>query len=195
MKHIKDADFIRAEVPMTKFNVRNLDIAYLNIERGDRFLDIGGGTGSVSIEAALNGAAVTTVEYDDAACPLIKSNAEKFNVKINLIQGKAPAVLLQKKYESVMFDKCFIGGSSGELKHIFEYLEIHLEAGGILCGNFILIKNINECLALLKKFAYGSIEVNLIQTAAMGKAGLFKSENPVYIVKAVKCVQADTVLT
>ena len=55
MKNIKDEDFIRADIPMTKFNIRNLSIAYLQIEAGDIFLDIGSGTGSVSIQAALHG--------------------------------------------------------------------------------------------------------------------------------------------
>ncbi|MEL3913683.1 precorrin-6Y C5,15-methyltransferase (decarboxylating) subunit CbiT [Treponema pedis] len=186
MKNIKDSEFIRSTVPMTKFNIRNLSIAYLNIEAGDEFLDIGGGTGSVSVEAALNGANVTAVETDDEACALIKSNAEKFGVKINLIKGKAPEILLKKEYAHLKFNKCFIGGSSGELKNIFTYLENGLEKNGILCADFILIKNLNECLDLLKQFNYTDTEVNLIQTASMGKAGLFKGENPVYIVKGIK---------
>ena len=40
---------------MTKFNTRILTVAYLSIEEGDKLLDIGAGTGSVSIEAGLQG--------------------------------------------------------------------------------------------------------------------------------------------
>ena len=47
---------------MTKFNIRILNMAYLSIEKGDRLLDIGAGTGSISIEAALQGAKVWAVE-------------------------------------------------------------------------------------------------------------------------------------
>ncbi len=186
MKNIKDAEFIRSEIPMTKFNIRNLSLAYLQIEKDDRFIDIGGGTGSISVEAALQGAHVTTVEFDNEACILIHKNAKKFNTVLNIIEGKAPDILLNEKYTMLKFNKCFIGGSLGELKNIFKYLEEHLEAGGILCGNFIIIKNLCEFLELAKEFNYKELEVNLIQTAAMGKAGLFKGENPVYIAKAVK---------
>lgn len=186
MKNIKDTEFIRSEIPMTKFNVRNLSLAYLQMEKDDRFLDIGGGTGSIAVEAALQGAKVTTVEFDIAACSLIHKNAKKFNIALQLIAGKAPDILLHEKYTMLTFNKCFIGGSLGELKNIFKYLEKHLEAGGILCGNFILIKNLSEFLELANEFNYKEIEVNLIQTAAMGKAGLFKGENPVYIAKAIK---------
>lgn len=186
MKNIKDSDFIRSEIPMTKFNIRNLSLAYLQIEKDDRFLDIGGGTGSISVEAALQGANVTTVEFNNEACALIHKNAKKFNSTLQLITGKAPDILLHENYKMLTFNKCFIGGSLGELKNIFKYLEEHLEAGGILCGNFILIKNLSEFLAFAKEFNYREIEVNLIQTAAMGKTGLFKGENPVYIAKAMK---------
>ena len=87
MKWIKDEDFIRGNIPMTKFNVRVLTLGYLEIEEGDKFLDIGAGTGSVSIEAALHGANTCVIEREEEGIELIKSNAEKFNVNINIIKG------------------------------------------------------------------------------------------------------------
>ena len=71
-------------------------------------------------------------------------------------------------------------------KNIFNYLEGRLKKGGIICANFILIKNLNEFLELLPKYGYTEIEADLIQTASMGRAGLFKGENPIYIVRACK---------
>ena len=186
MKNVKDDEFIRADVPMTKFNIRNLSIAYMQIEKGDVFLDIGGGTGSVSVEAALQGADVVTAEAGLEACRLIEKNCKKFAVNVRLIEGFAPEILLKPEYRSFVFDKCFIGGSGGRLRLVFEYLKTALKHGGILCADFILIKNLYEFLSLLEEFGYSDIEAHLIQTASMGKAGLFKGENPVYIVKAVK---------
>lgn len=179
MKNIKDKEFIRGNIPMTKFNIRNLAAAYLQIEKDDKLLDIGGGTGSVSVECALQGASVTTIEMKKEACSLIKANAKKFGTEINLIEGKAPEDL-----PCALFDKCFIGGSAGKLKDIFSYLKDNLKDGGILCGTFIIPKNLNEFLNLLKEFKYTDIEVHLIQTAEMNDIGLFKGENPIYIVKA-----------
>lgn len=181
MKWIKDEDFIRGKIPMTKFNIRVLNIGYLSIEEGDSLLDIGAGTGSVSIEASLQGAKVWAIEREEIGVSLIKSNCEKFNTKVNIIKGQAPEDLPDFK-----FNKCFIGGSGGKLKDIFTYLEKHLDNQGIVCGNFITLKNLNEFIELLNKYKYKDIEVHLIQSAYMDKNGLMKGQNPINIVKGVK---------
>lgn len=179
MKNIKDEEFIRGKIPMTKFNIRNLIAAYLRIEKGDKLLDIGGGTGSVAVECSLQGAEVTSIEMRKEGVNLIKANAEKFNVRLKVIEGTAPEDLPEE-----VFDKCFIGGSGGRLKDILAYLKNHLKKGGSLCAAFIVIKNLTEFLSGLEEYGCSGIEVNLIQTASMQNTGLFKSENPVYIVKA-----------
>ena len=139
MKWIKDEEFIRGNIPMTKFNIRILTMAYLSIKEEDRLLDIGAGTGSISIEGALQGAKVWAIERKEEGIELINKNAEKFRVDIHTILGQAPEDL-----PNIKFNKCFIGGSGGKLREIFDYLEEHLEDNGILCGNFIMLKNLQE---------------------------------------------------
>lgn len=181
MKWIKDEEFIRGNTPMTKFNIRILTIGYLAIEEGDRLLDIGAGTGSVSIESALQGAQVWAIERDEEALELINVNSEKFKTNINIISGQAPKDLPNGK-----FNKCFIGGSGGKLNEIFDYLDNHLEDEGILCGNFILLNNATKFIELLQEYNYGDIETQLIQTSYMDKIGLMKGQNPIFIIKGVK---------
>lgn len=180
-KWIKDEEFIRGNIPMTKFNVRALTISYLEINEGDKLLDIGGGTGSISIEASLQGANVVVIEREDEGVELIRKNMEKFDTKLNVIHGSAPQDLPEDK-----FNKCFIGGSGGKLKEIFEYLQVHLDDNGIVCGNFIMLKNLNEFLENLKKYNYKDVSVQLIQASYMDRIGLMKAHNPIYIVKGVK---------
>ena len=181
MKWIKDREFIRGDIPMTKFNIRALTIAYLSIEKGDRFLDIGAGTGSISIEAAIQGAETWAIERKKEGVDLVKENSKKFNVSIHTIEGQAPDDL-----PDIKINKCFIGGSCGKLKEIFQYLERNLESKGIICANFITLKNLNEFLSLLEEYEYRHIEVELAQSAYMDKIGLMKGENPIFIVKGVK---------
>ncbi len=181
MKWIKDKDFIRGDIPMTKFDVRILTMGYLAIEEGDRFIDIGSGTGSISIEADLQGASVMAIEREEEGVDLLLQNQKKFNTSIEVIQGYAPQDLPDK-----VFNKAFIGGSGGNLEGIFEYLDSHLESGGILCGNFIMLKNSGEFTNLLKKFAYKNIETHLIQSSYVDRIGLLRGQNPIFIIKGVK---------
>ena len=91
MKWIKDKEFIRGTIPMTKFDTRILTIGLLEIEEGDVFLDIGGGTGSISIEASLQGAKTYVIEKEEEGIKLIASNAKKFNIDdIEIIKDFAP---------------------------------------------------------------------------------------------------------
>ena len=181
MKWIKDDEFIRGSIPMTKFNVRILTLGYLAIEEGDRLLDIGAGTGSISIEAALHGVRVWAIEREIEGIQLLNKNKEKFGVDINIIEGQAPEDLL-----GIKINKCFVGGSGGRLEEIFKYLESNLESQGIICGNFITLKNLNQFIELLKKYNYKDIEVQLIQSSYMDKIGLMKGNNPIFIIKGVR---------
>ncbi|MGN9166015.1 precorrin-6Y C5,15-methyltransferase (decarboxylating) subunit CbiT [Tissierellaceae bacterium HCP3S3_D8] len=181
MKWIRDEEFIRGNIPMTKFNIRVLTMAYLSINRDDRLLDIGAGTGSISIEAALQGAKVWAIEREREGIELIAKNAEKFKVDIQFIDGQAPQDLPDMK-----FNRCFIGGSGGNLREIFSYLEEHLEDNGILCGNFIRLKNLQEFNELLVEHGYYDIETQLIQTSYMDHIGLLRGNNPIFIIRGVK---------
>lgn len=181
MKWLKDDRFIRDNIPMTKFNIRILNMAYLEITKGDRLLDIGAGTGSVSIEASLQGAQVWAIEREREGIDLIKENASKFNQKIHTIWGQAPEDLPDKE-----FNKCFIGGSRGQLAGIFSYLSSNLLEGGIVCANFITLDNLNEFNKLLLKYNYKDIEINLIQASQVNRLGMLKGQNPIFIIKGVK---------
>lgn len=166
---------------MTKFNIRMLTIGYLSLEKEDKLLDIGAGSGSISVEASLQGADVWAIEREAEGIKLIERNAEKFNTKIELIEGSAPDNLPQ-----VEFDKCFIGGSGGKLVEIFDYLETHLRKDGILCANFIMLKNLNQFQMLLKEYNYRDIETQLIQASYIDHIGLLRAQNPIFIIKGVK---------
>src|SRR5699024_1497907 len=172
---------IRGNIPMTKFNIRILAMAYLSIEEGDRLLDIGAGTGSVSIEAALQGAETWAIEREEEGIELIHQNTEKFGIDIHIIKGQASEDLPDKR-----FNKCFIGGSGGQLPNIFKYLDCHLEKEGILCGNFIMLKNLVKFQELLKKHKYKDIETQLIQASYIDHIGLLRGNNPIFIIKGVK---------
>lgn len=181
MRWIRDEEYIKGNLPMTKFDTRMISIASLCIEKGDVMLDIGVGTGTISIEAALQGAEVWAVEREKEGVRLIKTNAEKFGVSINLIEGQAPECL-----PSISVNKCFIGGSGGNLAGIFDYLEKRLIPNGIICANFITLKNLNKFVELLHQYRYKEIEIKLLQVSNINSIGLFKANNPIFLVRGIK---------
>ena len=188
MYHIKDKDFIRGKVPMTKEEIRAVSIAKMEISDEDVCIDIGGGTGSVSIEMArfAKNGHVYTIEQKEEAVDLIKQNMEKFEIKnMTVISGKAPEDLPQ----GITFDKVFIGGSGGNLSEIINYSYENLKEGGMIALNFIVLENTFEALECLKKSKFEDIDISQIIVAKNRKVkdfNMMMSENPIYVISARK---------
>lgn len=179
MRAIEDNRFIRGDVPMTKREVRVYILDALDINEGERTLDIGAGTGSVSIEMAMRGAIVDAVETNAAGINLIKENAKKFGVNINTVNGMAPDAI-----PNITYDKIFVGGSKGNLKEIIKKSYDLLKDGGVLVMSFILPKNFAIALETMSEFKI--VESALIQSSNVNKIGMMMANNPVFIVRGVK---------
>lgn len=184
MRWFKDEDFIRDKVPMSKEEVRIISSALLEIRKGDRVLDIGTGTGSMSCQFAEFGADLYGIESKDLAFELTQENFENLGLKGKFLKGYAPDDLGDLGED--LYDKVFIGGSRGRLEEIFLYLEKNLKAGGILLANFVSLDNLCEFRFLLKKYSYSDISCRQVQVSREDKLGLMRGENPIYIIKGVK---------
>lgn len=180
MNWMNDSDFIRGDVPMTKEEVRILTMAGFEIRPGLSFLDIGAGTGSVSVAAAALGCDVVAAEVKDAAVDLIEKNAEAFGVEIDVIRGKAPDCLKDENY-----DRIFIGGSRGKLDDILHYAHEHLNEGGILAGNFITMSHAEAMKTFLKNEGY-VWSLKYVAVSREDRLGLLRAENGVFILKGRK---------
>jgi cobalt-precorrin-6B (C15)-methyltransferase len=190
---MKDDVFIRGSVPMTKSEVRAVTLSKLAMSKENSFLDIGAGTGSVSIEAAMMGATVTAVDQKKEAIDLISQNLQKFNLhSVEVLEGQVPTILLHEEMvteKKRLFDRIFIGGNGGQIEEIFQYIEDHLVVGGILVANTIALESTSRILELLKKYAYTEIEI--VQVAiqcnkSVGNLNMMIAENPVTILKGIK---------
>lgn len=181
---IDDSLFIRGDVPMTKSEVRAITLSKLKVKDGIRFLDIGAGTGSVSVEAALLGCRVTSIERKKEGLDLIKKNFKAFGIEdYILINGSAP-----KDLDKAEFDRVFIGGSGGNLKEIFSYLESSVSVGGIVVANTVTIENTGKIVKLFKKYRYelDITTVNISRSKNIGTLHMLQAENPVTIIRGVK---------
>ncbi len=200
---IADALFVRGNVPMTKEEVRSVSIAKLCLNRDSVVFDIGAGTGSVAVEAALRavGGTVFAVEAKEEAAELIAQNQRKFKTdNLCIIQGEAPEAL-----EGLPAADCvFIGGSGGRLKEILSMLTDGLkdragDAGSAGAGgrhmhvviNAISLETVAEavqCLRELKeRIGIRVDEEEIVQISAarskqMGDYHLMMGQNPVSVI-------------
>jgi len=104
--------------PMTKGFTRSVIMSLLNPLDGASVLEIGSGTGAVTVELARSvggGGRVTSVEILHAAASLARRNVERSGLSghARLIEGRAPDDIPEAKYDAV-----FIGGHGGELESI-----------------------------------------------------------------------------
>ena len=81
---IPDEAFIRGKVPMTKEEVRGISLSKLQLTRNSIVYDVGAGTGSVSVEMAMQAVEgrVYAIEKKPEAVELLYKNKEKFAADI-----------------------------------------------------------------------------------------------------------------
>ena len=187
---IPDEEFEREDkVPITKEEVRVIQISKARLKPGQIVYDIGCGSGSISIEAALqieSSGKVLAVDYDDKAIELTKKNMEKFNLSnISLIHGNAKEKILELEDA----DTIFIGGTGGDTKEIIEISENKLKSGGRIVIGTILIETLYSVLQVLEKLQFESIDITQVTISKSRKTStgtMMLARNPVTIISATK---------
>jgi len=178
---IPDDEFIRRETPMTKAEVRALSVAKLAIKADSVVYDIGSGTGSVSVECALNAydGRVYAIEKNEEAVELTQLNSEKFSCdNIEAVSGTAPEVLIGLP----MPTHAFIGGSSGNLESIVSAL-LDKNPFVRIVINTVTLETLSEASALLNRFDISeTVSVNIARSRRTGRYNLMTAQNPVYII-------------
>jgi len=184
---MKDELFLRGEkVPMTKEAVRALALSKLELHWASHLIDIGAGTGSVSIEAALQNPtlAVTAIERNPAALRLLEENCQRFACgNISVMAGEAPDVRVEQA------DAIFIGGSGGHLCALIDWSLQHLRPGGRLVMTFILQENLHAALDHLRHSGVTALDcqqLNISALTPLGSGHYFKPHNPVFVIACQK---------
>ena len=178
----RDTEFLRDRIPMTKECIRHESILRLELREGDVLYDIGGGTGSVAIEAAALSSSlkVYTIERKPEAAALIRENLKNTGTEnVTVIEGEAPAALsgLPKP------DAVFIGGSGGNLREILETLTA-MGTGTRYVINAVSMETIGEIRELLKDYPAEDERTVMIAVSDVREVGshhLLQAQNPVWI--------------
>lgn len=182
---IPDEDFIRGEAPMTKSEIRSLSVAKLRLNRDSLVYDIGAGTGSVTVEMALQASEgqVWAIEKKDAAADLISENCRRFGTpNVTVIRGSAPEAMEELPAPT----HAFIGGSSGNLKEILELL-LRKNPHVRVVINAVTLETIGETSRCLKELPFSEVEavqVQISKAKTLGRYQLMMGQNPVYLFTA-----------
>lgn len=189
MIFIKDEEFIRGKCPMTKEDVRILSIAKMNLRDDSIVLDVGSGTGSITVQSSkiVRNGRVLAVERDEEAYRIIQCNMEKFQCdNIEIIKKDAEKVLDTLIYEGLKFDSIFIGGNGGHLEEILLKANAVLKKDGTIVMNFITLDNAYRAIDIIKNLDY-KLEVSLINISKNRENTLMMiANNPIYIIQCIR---------
>ena len=178
---IPDEAFERTDVPMTKQEVRSVTLSKLQLGKGSTVWDIGSGSGSVTVECALQASEgwVYAIEKEADAVALTRTNLERFGIRnATVVEGSAPKALADLPAPT----HAFIGGSSGNLKEIIDVLRRKNPHVRIV-ANAVTMETAAELSELAADFAESDICcLNVSRGRKAGRYHLMTAQNPVTIV-------------
>ncbi|MBC8059558.1 MAG: precorrin-6Y C5,15-methyltransferase (decarboxylating) subunit CbiT [Clostridiaceae bacterium] len=186
MIYIKDKEFIRGNSPMTKEEIRILSIAKLELRDGYVLLDVGAGTGSVSIQMSkcCPKGEILAIEKDLEALEVLTKNIDKFKVtNMTVIQGEALEVCKGINKE---FDGIFVGGSGGNIEEIIKQYSLKLKPGRNMVLNFITIDNLYKAMSTLKELGFDTECLQLSVSKTKGESYMLFANNPIFILTGRK---------
>ena len=184
---IQDEEFIRGKVPMTKAEIRAMVMVKAGIVPTDKVADIGAGTGSISIEAALaaRDGEVFAIERNPEGIQLIGKNAEKFGCSnIHTICGVAPEAMDGLP----PLDVIIIGGSSGNMHEILNRAESLLSKGGRIVLTAVTAETTGEIVKEFegRPFRMEGFQMQINRLRKLGHYHLYNPLSPVFIFTAEK---------
>lgn len=186
---IRDEAFLRTmgegkkTVPMTKEEIRSISLSRMDLTRDAIVYDVGAGTGSVSVEAALlaKDGQVFAIEKNPAALDLLKQNRIRFHVpNMTVVEGLAPEALKELPAPTHVF----IGGSSGNMKEILRLL-LDKNPKVRIVINAIALETLAETLTCLKELPVSDVLYSCVSAArsrTLGRYTMMMGQNPVYII-------------
>lgn len=184
---VRESELKHKDGLITKDEVRGVILHKLELPYEGVFWDIGAGSGAVSIDVAIRNPhlRVYAIEKDYEQIEYIKENIEKFHIhNITVVNKSAPEALTLLPSP----DRVFIGGSGGHLKDILSVIADKSSETVHIIISATMIESFNEALVCVNKLGLrvecSQIAVSRLMSISRGH--FFKSQNPVFIIKAYK---------
>jgi cobalt-precorrin-6B (C15)-methyltransferase len=175
------------EVPITKEEIRAIAISKLRLKEGFAAIDIGCGSGSITVELCLqtNSNNVYAIDFNEKAINLTKKNLSKFGVRALTMLARAEDVLpTLPKVDAIM-----IGGSWGNICQILTLAIDRLVNGGRIVIDTILIETMYKALDTLRYSKLSGIDITqatLAKGRQVSTGTMMLARNTVTIISATK---------
>jgi precorrin-6Y C5,15-methyltransferase (decarboxylating) len=179
---LPDDSFTRGSVPMTKEEIRAMVLCKMNLYKDSVVYDIGGGTGSISIEVARMAPTIQvyTLERFADAVELLEKNKKDFNVyNMTVIPKEAPDGL----QDLPPADIAFLGGTGGKLKEILACLyEINPQMQILFTA--VTMDSVLAMEDALKEYPEAKVDVIQVAVSRLKPVGAYRmmmANNPIMI--------------
>ncbi len=175
---IEDDAFIRGDTPMTKREIRVQALSLLRPAPDATIYDIGAGTGSVAVEAALQArrGRVYAIEREPDACALIRKNRAAFGAyNMDLIPGSAPDAFAGLPAP----DAAFIGGSGGAMREIVDAL-LSLNPRVRIVASAVTVETLSAAVEVIPNPEVCQIAAS--RATLRGGLHMFSAVNPVFLI-------------
>ena len=187
---IPDSEFERTDdVPITKEEVRVIQISKARLKPGNIVYDVGCGSGSISVEASIQvetSGRIHAIDIESKAIELTKKNLSKFNIQnVSVVLGNAK----EKISDLPKADAIFIGGTGGERQVIVKLSTGKLNSGGRIVIATILIETLSSVLEVIPKLGLTDIDITQVTISKSRKTStgtMMLARNPVTIISATK---------
>ncbi|MCY4304270.1 MAG: precorrin-6y C5,15-methyltransferase (decarboxylating) subunit CbiE [Aestuariivita sp.] len=169
-------DWFETDGQISKRPIRALTLSTLAPQYGEHLWDIGGGSGSISIEWLLlhQSLNATIIEVNAERAAQIQRNAQQLGVDhLNVIVGKAPVAL----HELILPDAVFVGG--GLDQELLNWLIENVLPGTRLVINAVTLES--EALLIQAQRGLGGVlmRVGISEQTPIGSRTGWKSSYPV----------------
>ena len=180
---LPDDAFIRGKAPMTSSEIRSLSLCRLGLTSKAVLWDVGAGTGSVSVEAALAcpEGRVLSIEFKKDALDLLEQNRARYCLQnMEIIEGRAPEALTLLPLPTHVF----IGGSGGKVRDILKVV-FSKNPWARVVVNCITSETLAELQTALKDLpvhGFQCTQVMVNREEMLGQYHYLKAGNPVFII-------------
>jgi cobalt-precorrin-6B (C15)-methyltransferase len=175
-------------IPMSPREVRVLLLSYLRLKPDSVLWDIGAGTGTISVEAALlcPHGQIIAVERDEDVASLIRRNCDRFGVtNVEVIEGSAPECLSDLGHPPDRI--CIEGGRS--LKAILQAGWPYLPNQGRVVVTAASLENLYQISESFSSLHARNVEVvqsSMNRLEKRGVSQIFTAIDPIFVLSGEK---------